>query len=117
MNRGRPPSPPPTDSPAEWSRRDLLRLAVAGVAASGASARADDGPDYPRVDTHVHIHRDAPALVSAIKESGWRGLDIVVCPAVGDEAFDLEEKLDATRKVALDSGGALAWASTFDARS
>jgi predicted TIM-barrel fold metal-dependent hydrolase len=81
-----------------------------------AVARGADGGDFPRVDTHMHIHRDAPALLSVIEKSGWRGLDIVVCPAVGDEPFDLEEKLRATRKVARESGGTLAWASTFDAR-
>src|SRR3954451_7339138 len=97
-----------------WTRRDVLRLTAAPALL--AAARAAEGPDFPRVDTHVHIHRDAPALVSSLKESGWRGLDIVVCPAVGDEPFDLEEKLRATRKVAHESGGTLAWTSTFDAR-
>jgi hypothetical protein len=97
-----------------WTRRDILRMTPA--AALLAVARAAEGPDFQRVDTHVHIHRDAPALLSALKGSGWRGLDIVVCPAVGDEPFDLEQKLRATLKVARDSGGTLAWASTFDAR-
>ena len=46
----------------------------------------------------------------------WRGLDIVVCPASGDEPFDLEDKLRATLEVHRASGGNLAWASTFDAR-
>lgn len=80
------------------------------------AARAAPVPKLGRVDTHIHIHRDAPALLSAIKEANWRGLDIVVCPAGADEAFDLEEKLRATQKICRDSGGALAWASTFDAR-
>src|SRR5215472_9296535 len=97
------------------TRRDFLRLTPAATLL--AVTRAAEVPDFPRVDTHVHIHRDAPALLAAIEKSGWRGLDIVVCPAVGDEPFDLEEKLRATRKVARDSGGTLAWASTFDARS
>src|SRR6516165_9759086 len=96
------------------TRRDVLRL-VPATALLG-TARAAEGPDFGRIDTHVHIHRDAPALVSSFKETGWRGLDIVVCPAIGDEPFDLEEKLRATHKVARESGGALAWASTFDAR-
>ncbi len=97
------------------TRRDLLRLVPS--AALVASARAAQPPDFGRIDTHIHIHRDAPALTAAIKDSNWRGLDIVVCPASGDESFDLEEKLRATREVARSSGGALAWASTFDARS
>jgi hypothetical protein len=79
-------------------------------------SRAAEGSDFERIDTHVHIHRDADALLSSFKESNWRGLDIVVCPASGDEPFDLEEKLRATHKVQRESGGALLWASTFDAR-
>jgi hypothetical protein len=96
------------------TRRDLLRLIPTAVLAS--TVRASAAPDFVRVDTHVHIHRDAPALLSAMKEASWRGLDIVVCPASGGETFDLEEKLRATQKVSRDSGGTLAWASTFDAR-
>src|SRR3954470_10941889 len=80
-----------------WTRRDILRLTP--TAALLAVSRAAEGPDFGRIDTHVHIHRDAPALLSALKESKWRGLDIVVCPAVGDEPFDLEQKLRATLKV------------------
>jgi predicted TIM-barrel fold metal-dependent hydrolase len=97
-----------------WTRRDFLRLTPA--AALLGVVRGADSADFPRVDTHMHIHRDAPAIATALEKARWRGLDIVVCPAVGDEPFDLEEKLRATFKVARESGGALAWASTFDAR-
>ncbi len=97
------------------TRRDVLRLipvpALVGV------TRAAEGPDFERIDTHVHIHRDAPEFLDALKTWKWHGLDIVVCPASGDESFDLEEKLRATLKVQRDSGGKLAWASTFDARA
>ena len=97
------------------TRRDLLRILPASALL--ATARAADDVPWERIDTHIHIHRDAPALIDAIKASRWRGLDIVVCPAsIEDEPSDLEEKLRATAKVARDSGGALAWASTFDAR-
>ena len=96
------------------SRRDLLRL-IPPIVLAGR-AHAAEAPEFGRIDTHIHIHRDAPALLSAIKEANWRGLDIVVCPVSTDEPFDLEEKLRATQKVHRDSGGALAWASTFDAR-
>jgi predicted TIM-barrel fold metal-dependent hydrolase len=96
------------------TRREVLRLIPPAILAGSACARAN--PEFTRIDTHVHIHRDAPALLSAIKEANWRGLDIVVCPASGTEIFDLEEKLRATAKVSRDSVGALAWASTFDAR-
>ena len=96
------------------TRRNFLQAIPSAVLL--ASARADATPAYGRIDTHIHIHRDAPVLVSSLKAANWRGLDIVVSPASADESFDLEEKLDATRKVARDSGGAVAWASTFDAR-
>ncbi|RUL88753.1 amidohydrolase family protein [Tautonia sociabilis] len=97
------------------SRRDLFRLVPASVLLP-ASTRAAEGADFVRIDTHVHIHQEAPALVAALGESGWKGLDIVVCPAVGDEPFDLDAKLEATRAVATRSEGSLSWASTFDAR-
>jgi hypothetical protein len=96
------------------SRRDVLRLIPAPVLLS--AARAAEGPGFGRVDTHVHVHRDAPPIYSALESAGWRGLDIVVCPASGDEAFDLDERLRATLKVHRESRGTLAWASTFDAR-
>ena len=96
------------------TRRNFLQAIPSAVLL--ASARADATPAFGRIDTHIHIHRDAPVLVSSLKAANWRGLDIVVSPASADESFDLEEKLDATRKVARDSGGAVAWASTFDAR-
>ncbi len=96
------------------TRRELLHLIPTSALAAGA--RGAEGPAFERFDTHVHVHRDAPAIASALKESKWRALDIVVCPAVGDEPFDLEEKLRATLKVAHDSAGIVAWASTFDAR-
>ena len=96
------------------TRRDLLRLIPPAVLAG--TARGAVAPEFGRVDTHIHIHQDAPALLTAIKEANWRALDIVVCPASTDEAFDLEEKLSATMKVHRDSVNTIAWASTFDAR-
>src|SRR5262249_25018215 len=96
------------------TRRELLRLIPPALLVG--TADQSPPPDFARVDTHIHIHRDAPELLASIKAANWRGLDIVVCPASADESFDLEEKLRATYKVHLDSGGTLAWASTFDAR-
>jgi predicted TIM-barrel fold metal-dependent hydrolase len=96
------------------TRRDVLRLIPAHALLTTAGAA--QGSDFARIDTHVHIHRDAKPLLSAFKESNWRGLDIVVCPASGDEPFDLDEKISATLKAQRDSEGALAWATTFDAR-
>ena len=96
------------------NRRAVLRAIPSTVLL--ANARAASVPSFERIDTHIHIHRDAQALLSALKAAAWRGLDIVVCPASGDEAIDLEEKLQSTLKVHRDSAGAIAWASTFDAR-
>ena len=98
------------------TRREVLGLIPAAALAGAARVKGAEAPGFERIDTHIHIHRDAPALSTRIKASNWRGLDIVVCPASGDESFDLEEKLRATLKVHRDSGGTLAWASTFDAR-
>jgi predicted TIM-barrel fold metal-dependent hydrolase len=106
------------------TRRDLLRLIPATAAAASvraaisaaAGAEPTPAPDYERFDTHLHIHRDAPALIAALREARWGGLDIVVSGASDDEPSDLEERLRATLKVHRDSGGTLAWASAFDAR-
>jgi hypothetical protein len=96
------------------TRRDVIRaIPFAFMLSKGRDAVA---PSFERIDSHIHIHRNAPALLAGLKAADWRGLDIVVCPASGDEAFDLEEKLRATLKVQRDSAGTLGWASTFDAR-
>lgn len=96
------------------TRRDVLRLVPS--AALLATSRASEAPPFGRIDTHVHIHRDAPAIAASLKSGNWRGLDIVVCPVAGDEPFDLEGKLRDTLAVQRASGGTLAWASTFDPR-
>ena len=96
------------------TRRDVLRLAPAPFLAR--VARAAGGEDFERIDSHIHIHREAPAVFSSFKDSKWSGLDLVVCPTEGDEPYDLESRLESTRKAARSSGGRLAWASTFDAR-
>ncbi len=99
------------------NRREMLRLVPASaLAAVGVRIAGAQEADYGRIDSHIHVHREAPELAEALKATGWRGLDIVVCPAVGDEEFDLDVKIAATRAVAQSSGGAIAWASTFDAR-
>src|SRR4051794_17561405 len=95
------------------TRRDVLRLAPVPFLLRAARAA---GGDFERIDTHIHIHRDAPAIFSGLKESRWSGLDLVVCPTVKDEPYDLEAKIDSTSRGSRASGGRLAWASTFDAR-
>ena len=96
------------------TRRDVLRLAPAAFLPG--VALADQGDDFERIDTHTHIHRDAPAVFASLKDSRWSGLDLVVCPTEADEPYDLESKLGATLAGSRASGGRLAWASTFDAR-
>ncbi len=96
------------------TRRDVLRLAPAPFL--WQAARGDDQADFERIDAHTHIHREAPAVFASWKESKWSGLDLVVCPALGDEASDLDARLRSTGEAAKGSGGRLAWASIFDAR-
>ena len=96
------------------TRRDVLRLIPSSLLLR--AARAAEAPEFERIDSHTHIHRDAPAVFASLRESRWSLLDLTVCPTVGDEPFDLESKLDSTRAAARASGGRLAWASTFDAR-
>jgi hypothetical protein len=96
------------------TRRDVLRLIPGAVLA--AAARAAEGPDFARIDTHIHVWRDAPLLISALKTANCHGLSIVVSGASGDEPSDLEERLRSTAKVHRDSQGMVSWASAFDAR-
>jgi len=96
------------------TRRDVLRLAPAPFFLRSSLAARMEG--FERIDSHFHIHRDAPAVFASLKASGWSGLDLVVCPVAGDEPFDLEAKLASTLEGARASGGRVAWASTFDAR-
>lgn len=96
------------------TRRDVLRLAPAPFLMQ--AARAAEGSGFERIDTHIHIHRVAPALYESLKGSAWSGLDIVVCPTEKDEPYDLESRLASTLAGSRASGGRLAWASTFDAR-
>lgn len=96
------------------TRRDVLRLAPSPFLIR--AARAAEGLAFERIDTHTHIHREAPPLYASLKESGWSGLELVVCPTEKDEPYDLESKLASTLAGVRASGGRLAWASTFDAR-
>ncbi len=98
-------------------RREILKLIPASVfLGSQSKSWACQEVDYVKLDTHLHIHQEASEIVASMQKTGWRGLDIVTCPAVGGEPFDLEAKLEATQKVAAQSGGTFRWASTFDAR-
>jgi len=93
------------------TRRELL-ASLPSLAAPVPSVGS-----FERIDIHVHIHRDAPRLISSMQKAGWRALSICVCPAMkpGD-VTDLDGELSATAKLSRDSDGRMAWAATFDAR-
>ena len=96
------------------TRRYVLRMIpAAGVA---MTARADEAEGFEKIDTHVHIHRDAPALVEEMRRTGWHGLDIMVSSAIDEEESNLDEQFRGTLYAHRKSGGVLDWASTFDAR-
>jgi hypothetical protein len=97
------------------NRRDVLRLIPACTLVG--RVLATEPPAFERIDTHVHIGRQAPQLISELKATHWRGVNISVSGVSGSETFDLEERLCEALQVCRDSGGTLAWASTFDARS
>jgi hypothetical protein len=104
------PTPTPT-----LSRRDLLRLVPA--AALAGSIRAAEAPDFERIDTHIHIFRETPAMWTSLRAANWRGLNIVVSNAsTADETQDLDERLLMARTIYRESRGILAWASAIDAR-
>jgi hypothetical protein len=70
------------------TRRDVLRLVPAAFI--GQAALATEAADFERIDTHVHIQRDAPSLFARLGDSRWSGLDPVICPTGKDEPFDLD---------------------------
>ena len=95
------------------TRRDFL-AGITAAAALPASSAAD--PDFERIDTHTHIHRSAPALLSGMKRAGWKALSICDSREAGDEPSHLAEMIRGTAEAARGSQGLLAWAATFDAR-
>ena len=94
------------------TRRGLLTV-LASLGARNAPAAAE----IERIDSHVHIHRSAPELVSSLWDARWRGLSICVSDATAPaDKSDLEAKLRETAALAAGSRNTLAWAATFDAR-
>ena len=95
------------------TRRELL--AIVPAAATVQTGRAAE-VEFERIDTHNHIHRNAPALVAAMEKTGWRGLSICDSREVGDQVSVLPEMIAGTAKFHRESQGRWAWATTFDAR-
>jgi predicted TIM-barrel fold metal-dependent hydrolase len=85
---------------------------------AAASLKAYQSPARPfePIDTHTHIHRNAPALFAALEKGQWRCLSICVSRAIGDEPSDLEEMIRGSAEVHRATSGRIAWATAFDAR-
>src|SRR5574340_1082578 len=93
------------------TRRELL------AALPPLAAPAFPAVPSGRIDIHVHIHRDAPQLISLMDKAGWRALSICVSQALkAGDVSDLERAQSATAKLSRDTHNRLAWAVTFDAR-
>ncbi len=95
------------------TRRELLASLAAVASLKGYQSSA---PPFERIDTHTHIHRNAPALFSALRNDQWRCLSICVSRAIGGERSDLEEMIRGTIEVHRLTSGRIAWATAFDAR-
>jgi predicted TIM-barrel fold metal-dependent hydrolase len=95
------------------TRRELLASLTAA-----ASLKGYQSPDRPfeRIDTHTHIHRNAPALFTALEQRRWRCLSICVSRAIGSEPSELEEMIRGTAEIHRVTRGRIAWATAFDAR-
>ena len=92
-------------------RRDLLSLFC--VAATRARAAE---PNFECIDTHTHMHRTVPALLTALEQANWRCLSICDSREIGDQPSILAEMIRGTKLLHVESKGRIAWATTFDAR-
>lgn len=95
------------------TRRELLASLATAASLKGYQPAA---PPFERIDTHTHIHRDAPALFTALQKERWRCLTICVSRAIGSESSDLEELIRGSIEVHRATKGRIAWATAFDAR-
>ena len=95
------------------TRREWMALVPAAM--SVRTGRAAD-VSFERIDTHNHIHRNAPALVAAMERTGWRGLSICDSREVGDQVSVLPQMIPGTAQFHRDSNKRWAWATTFDPR-
>ena len=95
------------------TRRDLLRSIPALVALRPVRGA---GVSFQRIDTHTHIHRQAPVLIDSLEKGNWKCLSICDSREVGEEKSVLQEMTGGTIEAYRQSRGRLAWATTFDAR-
>lgn len=95
------------------TRRELL---VSLTAAASLKAFESPAPPFERIDTHTHIHRNAPALFAALEKEQWRCLTICVGRAIGNQASDLQEQIQGSIEAYRATKGRIAWATAFDAR-
>jgi len=95
------------------TRRELLAYLPAVTSLRGGQSAA---VPFERIDTHTHIHRNAPVLFDALEKRQWRCLSICVSRAIGDEQSDLEEMIRGSAEAHRVTRGRVAWATAFDAR-
>ena len=95
------------------TRRQWLASLPAVAALKGYQPPA---PPFERIDSHTHIHRNAPILFAALEKNQWRCLTICVARAIGDEPSDLEELIRGSIEVHRATKARIAWATAFDAR-
>lgn len=95
------------------TRRELLTSLPALAAITRTQSLA---AQLERIDTHTHIHRNAPELFASLEKSNWRCLSICVSRAIGDETSVLDEMIRGTIQIHRLTKGRIAWATAFDAR-
>ncbi len=97
------------------TRRQLMACLPTVVALRSAHSTA---APFERIDSHVHIHREASRFVSLMREANWRALSICVSEATAaTDVSNLDHELRDTAELSQGSGKRIAWAATFDARS
>jgi len=95
------------------TRRQLL----ASLPAVAARRKGDAAPaPYDKIDSHLHIHRLAPALFAGFEQARWRCLSICLSEAVGSAPSEVDEQLIRGAEVFRVTRGRVAWASSFDSR-
>ena len=92
-------------------RRELLATFCAAATRARAAA-----PSFECIDTHTHMHRSAPTLVTALEKANWRCLSICDSREIGDQPSILDEMIRGTKVLHAESRGRIPWATTFDAR-